>query len=775
MGTTGGECGIGLKVEKTSLGFVVSGLKHKYPAHIQGVLKVGHLIVSVDGIDVANSNCALPPLVLGQEGTPVAIGYIRQPGEAVQYVNVIRGGASCGAVKPLHVDSSSFASRPGLTGHDHSASLMESSDDPGMRAAISGTPFSELEGRPARSVHTRASSAMEIHMEGNQSAFASLIATHPPDSPDLPRRRSRSVALLPSSGTKQVNKKHLPSTPSWHIDVGEADLLRASASPGRSKRSRDMFVEKEASPRRVRYSSSDHPFPSPKQHAEEVAGGKGAGMSGTNLGLLSPTTSLTSTTRGFLSPTERLSEHGDNMKNSQPVEGVQPQEFVSHEALDEQQKQAFQIFARTPECKMLKAEQARLKHSEFLQKRSEWASNSVIGDIAGGQFGTSRPKSGMDWVVFFAQQIPGAGDYTPKLPPREGRKEQMKYGGATFGTSKRFGKGGFTDVDLSIPGAGAYDPVTKTLSTIGGRFNGSDKVTAMEIKLRQTCDLPGPGEYDNYDRDHRDIHLSKLAGKFSETARMGRDLAMSEAAKVPGSGTYSPRGTYKEPGDTKRIRGGLMLQTDGQTFVDQAARRARDIPGPLDTVYQPPRNTAGNTFSSSVVPSNVDVLCREARKIPGPGMYKPKAGHLRKFTSFTKSAPQTEIDKLAKRASKVPGPGAYDCSVYKNKLEAHISSTNIDMAKPPSDLDHHLRAASLIPGPGTYGAPKKLGPNPSGVKFSKGRSMSYVDLKMRDASQKPGPGQYTLSGVPDGFALPKTDKDWRAYISYFPQMRYRES
>ena len=54
----------------------------------------------------------------------------------------------------------------------------------------------------------------------------------------------------------------------------------------------------------------------------------------------------------------------------------------------------------------------------------------------------------------------------------------------------------------------------------------------MEMGMRQAADLPGPGEYENFDRDHRDVHLTKLAGKFSESARMGRDLAMAEAAQV---------------------------------------------------------------------------------------------------------------------------------------------------------------------------------------------------------------------------------------------------
>ena len=59
------------------------------------------------------------------------------------------------------------------------------------------------------------------------------------------------------------------------------------------------------------------------------------------------------------------------------------------------------------------------------------------------------------------------------------------------------------------------------------------QMTAMDMTLRRVADLPGPGEYECFDREHRDVHLTRLAGKFSETVRMGRDLTQRELAKVP--------------------------------------------------------------------------------------------------------------------------------------------------------------------------------------------------------------------------------------------------
>jgi hypothetical protein len=112
-GNVGGECGIGLKVERTAGGYEIIGLKHEYPAHLQGVLKVGYLIVSVDDVDVSNcSPCALSPLVLGQEGATVRIGFIRAPGEEVRHVDVVRGGGGGGGGSMSSLSQNQLPLRP---------------------------------------------------------------------------------------------------------------------------------------------------------------------------------------------------------------------------------------------------------------------------------------------------------------------------------------------------------------------------------------------------------------------------------------------------------------------------------------------------------------------------------------------------------------------------------------------------------------------------------------------------------------------------------------
>ena len=59
--------------------------------------------------------------------------------------------------------------------------------------------------------------------------------------------------------------------------------------------------------------------------------------------------------------------------------------------------------------------------------------------------------------------------------------------------------------------------------------------------------------------------------------------------------------------------------------------------------------------------------------------------------------------------------------------------------------------------------------------MGKGVYISDVDRKARDAAKKPGPGQYQLSGVPNAHQLPRTEREWKAYVAYYPEMRYRET
>jgi len=631
-------------------------------------------------------------------------------------------------VSSLAVHSHGAALQNPLPSRPHTASsTRDESVDPGA-----ASPLGDV---PAMRIDTGASSAMELRTYAHSPMEAPEGAE-----PQGPRRRSRSVALLPSSGPK---RRYVPPTPSWQLDLRPMDP-QMSASAARSGSTRPFS---QASDWTVGSESIVSRAPSsPGRSSEGTSGIMG----------LSPTSAIRSTFVGL--PDEERSASA-LQQDSGYITSVPSHQFASQEELDEQQKQALKVFARTPEGKMWKAEQARKKHKEYLQKRTEWASNSVLSELSGGKFSTSKPKTEIDWVVHFAKQLPGPGAHNPKLPPREGRKDIAK-AGTKFGTASRFGP---DTIDHEIPGCGAYSPKTSTSSKKGGKFNGSNKVTAMAMNLRQIAGLPGPGEYDNYDREHRDVHLTRLAGKFSETTRMGRDLAMAEAAKVhsaifsrtrpsamracmrahahtrtcdhaqklqcaqvcagthrcaipppvtqvPGAGAYTPKGTRFE--QVKRIKGGKILETDGQTFIDQAAKRATDIPGPLDTAFEIPRDRSGGRFSTSNVPSNVDLLCRESKKIPGPGSYKVKAGHKRRFTSFSKSAPITIIDKLAIDSGKIPGPGAYGEGGVPEKLARHVAGVNLNVSKPTTDLERQMKAAGAIPGPGQYGAPMQVSSPP---------------------------------------------------------------
>lgn len=222
-----------MRVVADELKRTVTGLKHKFPAQQQGTLKVGHLIVSIDGVDVSHSQVALPPLVLGQEGTQVELGYITAPGEPVRHVNIIRGGGAGGsrggrggssiALRgERSMRSQASSSQPRSTASSSAVSGQEpivprslGSAGSDAKIDVANLPAVEMRLGTGGSV-----SAMALRTDGGDPTFDMRGESFDPNMTDDQahlRRRPRSVALLPGSGTQMSAKPHLPPTPNWHI------------------------------------------------------------------------------------------------------------------------------------------------------------------------------------------------------------------------------------------------------------------------------------------------------------------------------------------------------------------------------------------------------------------------------------------------------------------------------------------------------------------------------------------------------------------------------
>ena len=222
-----------MRVVADELKRTVTGFKHKFPAQQQGTLKVGHLIVSIDGVDVSHSQVALPPLVLGQEGTQVELGYITAPGEPVRHVNIIRGGGAGGSRGGLggssialrgerSMRSQASSSQPRSTASSSAVSGQEpivprslGSAGSDAKIDVANLPAVEMRLGTGGSV-----SAMALRTCGGDPTFDMMGESSDPNMTDDQahlRRRPRSVALLPGSGTQMSAKPHLPPTPNWHI------------------------------------------------------------------------------------------------------------------------------------------------------------------------------------------------------------------------------------------------------------------------------------------------------------------------------------------------------------------------------------------------------------------------------------------------------------------------------------------------------------------------------------------------------------------------------
>lgn len=485
MGSTGGESGVGLKVERTKIGYVITGLKHKYPAQLQGVLKVGHLIVSVDGIDVCNTTCALPPLMLGQEGMPVLIGFIREPGGEIEHVNIVRGGGGGRSMSSMSMNESLTARRKGsfrepiIFSDRHSnlpprpSTATATHDDSLQRDSTSDLRKRILGSASAMELRSIAD-AEPLRMHGDSNNMDGTMTSDNMDGTvTLTHRRSRSVALLPSAGSK---KRYIPPRPNWHLDLQGDELWKAA------ERLPFEAVEGGARTTHLPPDTSLSSYPLSQSSTEEIVSTEFSGLD-----KLRDISSEMDAKLGRVTP--YLPEHHEN--SNEPLmdsvgsrdNGGDQDKFVD---ISEQEKHALKVFERTPEGKMWKAERERDQQEEYNKRRSEWRGNSAIGELpsTSGKFGNAKRKDELDWIVEWAKNLPGVGAYSPPLPKREGRRDgnpATVKAGVKIGTARRFESENKTT--QNTPGSGAYDPKTKTFSTIGGKFNGSSKVRALALVL----------------------------------------------------------------------------------------------------------------------------------------------------------------------------------------------------------------------------------------------------------------------------------------------------
>jgi hypothetical protein len=250
--------GVGIKVEATRAGWVVSDLVRKGPAALNGKIHVGDLIHSINGTRIQGASSALAPMMIGLPGTEVEIGVRRQPGGEVMRVTLIRGGpasepgSSVARTKSSLGGGGSSSFAQGSSSHNASSPSWQNSLDSttdndsssivnvspsGRRSAASRptfTPSVTIRPGTASSVDRGVESSFTYDLGLVYSIDDAVLSNH-----DQLPRRARSVALLPGMGTK--GRYEVPDlTHRWILDASTPSIPAFKAQGERPKSAATM-------------------------------------------------------------------------------------------------------------------------------------------------------------------------------------------------------------------------------------------------------------------------------------------------------------------------------------------------------------------------------------------------------------------------------------------------------------------------------------------------------------------------------------------------------
>lgn len=381
--------------------------------------------------------------------------------------------------------------------------------------------------------------------------------------------------------------------------------------------------------------------------------------------------------------------------------------------------------------------------------------------IGGGVISKSKGKSTIEWVQYYARQIPAPGQYKPinpnhdpnmkpcvRFPDFVGKTELEKIifeakllpGPGQYEVVDPIRKGGIistakskSDVDWmvyrasSIPGPADY-PAPPLPKQGGGRFSNAVVPSETEVLMRRAEQIPGPSEYD--------VPQNPLpkGGKLNQdtNSKTWLDRIAMVASETPGSMAYRPL-RYKAPG------GGRFSSAKPKTSVEMLIYNKREIPGPAKYGDADLPRRGGGKFNESRALSDVDLLMLRSAESPAPGDYNPRYADASQISQrFSTANPKSNLENLIHESKKIPGPGQYD--VYEPRLRGGV----ISKGKSKSDVDWAIYRASSIPGP-KYDLPPMRTQGLFG-KIGDGNPKSNLEWIIYRASQLPGPGAYKING-----------------------------
>ena len=264
--------------------------------------------------------------------------------------------------------------------------------------------------------------------------------------------------------------------------------------------------------------------------------------------------------------------------------------------------------------------------------------------LRGGVISTAKPKSTIEWIQYYASQIPSPAQYNPTDPML-----------AASPSTRMPDYRGKTELEEIIYRAkqtpGPADYALSQPKLRGGVISKAKSKTDVEWAIYRASSIPGPQDYPAPPLPR------KGGGCFSNAiVPTSLDVIMRMASQTPSPAEYDTTALVLPKG------GKLNRDTNTKSWLDLIAMRASETPGPSDNRPLRQRLPGGGRFSTAKPKDHVETLIYNKREIPGPGAYgnADLAPRQTPGARFNESRPLSDVDVLIKRSSEVPAPGDYN-------------------------------------------------------------------------------------------------------------------
>ena len=240
----------------------------------------------------------------------------------------------------------------------------------------------------------------------------------------------------------------------------------------------------------------------------------------------------------------------------------------------------------------------------------------------------ARRKMYDDDMLAMASQVPGPGEYTPRL-------QQKDSSGKTFGPG---------------PSATQTWGQAKPVPSVGG----------MDWMVKQAALTPGPASYS----PKRQTAVRGFTFGLPPALTHGRvvpsahdmSIMVAHLRDLPAPDAYSPRNPVE------KNKGFRIRPSNARSSLEQQMLDASKSPGP--GAYDLSAGLSGGRStilkSGGQVKSELEIVMERAKQLPGPGAYGA-AGSLRSRGSprFSGASQKTLIETIIAESQTKPGPGTY--------------------------------------------------------------------------------------------------------------------